>query len=50
MFEQLPARRLRAAPRVVKRKMSNYGAKRASHRDWPRPARRPGDAIAVLST
>jgi len=33
----LPARRLRANPRVVKRKMSNYRVKRAEHRDWPQP-------------
>jgi len=29
--------------------MSNYGAKRASHRDWPQPSRRPEDAIIILS-
>jgi hypothetical protein len=34
---------------VVKRKMSNYGVKRASHRNWAQPARRPEDAIAILS-
>jgi hypothetical protein len=45
----LPERRPRAAPRVVKRKMSNYGLKRASHHDWPQPARRPEEAIAILS-
>jgi hypothetical protein len=33
----LPSRRRRAFPRVVKRKMSNYGVKRAKHRAWPRP-------------
>jgi hypothetical protein len=33
----LPARRLRAFPRVVKRKMSNFGVKRARHRAWPQP-------------
>lgn len=34
---------------MVKRKMSNYGAKRTSHRDWPRPAKRPEDAVVILS-
>jgi len=42
--------RLRAAPRVVKRKMSNYyGVKRAEHRNWPRPTRRPAQAVYVLA-
>jgi hypothetical protein len=51
LFELLPRqRRLRASPRVVKRKMSNYGVKRASHRAWPQPTRRPEDAIVVLSS
>ena len=46
--ELLPERRLRAAPRVLKRKMSNYGAKRAEHlasdsrRPRNRGARRAG--------
>jgi hypothetical protein len=48
LAERLPERRRRAAPRVVKRKMSNYGAKRTSHRDWPQPLRRPEDAIVIL--
>jgi hypothetical protein len=33
----LPIRRLRAFPRVVKRKMSGFGVKRVKHRTWPRP-------------
>ena len=45
-----PPRRLRATPRVVKRKMSNFAVKRASHRDWPQPARRPEDAVVILSS
>jgi hypothetical protein len=50
LFELLPERRRRrAAPRVVKRKMSNYGVKRAEHRNWPRPAKRPEDAVVVLT-
>jgi hypothetical protein len=51
LFELLPRqRRLRASPRVVKRKMSNYGVKRASHRDWSKPAKRPEDAVLILSS
>jgi hypothetical protein len=46
--ELLPKRRLRAAARVVKRKMSNYGVKRAEHRNWPRPTCRPAQAVHVL--
>jgi hypothetical protein len=49
LAELLPARRLRAAPRVVKRKMSNYGIKHAEHRTWPQPAKRPENAVAVLA-
>lgn len=48
--ELVPRRRLRAAPRVVKRKMSNYGVKRPEHRQWPRPTRHPADAIHILAT
>ncbi len=46
--ELLPERRLRAAGRVVKRKMSNWGLKRAPQRDWPQPERWPQDAVRVL--
>ncbi len=46
--ELLPERRLRAAGRVVKRKMSNWGLKRAPHRDWAQPERWPRDAVRVL--
>ena len=49
LFVLLPQRRLRAVPRAVKRKTINYGVKRAEHRDWPHPAKRPETAIAVLS-
>jgi len=48
VHELLPARRLRTAARVVKRKMSNYGVKRPEHRHWPRPTLTPNDAIHVL--
>jgi hypothetical protein len=46
--ELLPRRRLRAAARVVKRKMSNYGVKRPGHRNWPRPTRHAAAAVHVL--
>jgi hypothetical protein len=41
-------RRLRAAARVVKRKMSSYAVKRAEHRSWPQPTRTPSQAVRVL--
>jgi hypothetical protein len=47
LFEPLPARRLRSNPRVVKRKMSGFGAKRSHHRGWPQPTLAPRDAIVV---
>lgn len=47
-WELLPARRLRTAARVVKRKMSNYGVKRPEHRSWPQPILAPLDAIRVI--
>ena len=43
----LPTRRLRSQPRVVKRKMSNFGVKRAEHRLWPQPTLDPVDAVAI---
>jgi Insertion element 4 transposase N-terminal/Transposase DDE domain len=46
----LPMRRLRAAPRAVKRKMSNYAVKRTAHRSWPQPARPPAHAVRVLAS
>jgi hypothetical protein len=45
----LPERRLRANPRVVRRKMSNYNVKHAQHRDSPNPTIPIGNAIRVLS-
>jgi hypothetical protein len=47
--ELLPGRRLRANPRVVKRKMSSYGAKRSEHRRWAQPTRAPADAVRILA-
>ena len=46
--ELLPERRLRAAGRVIKRKMSNWGLKRGEHRDWPQPTLRSPVAVRVL--
>lgn len=48
-FQLLPLRRLRANPRVVKRKMSKFNVKRAAHRDWPQPTRPAAQAVRVLS-
>jgi hypothetical protein len=45
----LPRRRLRAFPRVVKRKMSNYGVKRAKHRCWPQPTLPPAEAVVIAA-
>ena len=49
LFELFPPRRLRANPRVVKRKMSNYRVKHPEHRNPPKPIHDPEDAIAVLA-
>ncbi len=40
----LPTRRLRSQPRVVKRKMSNFGVKKGTHRHWPQPTKPPAQA------
>jgi hypothetical protein len=44
----LPTRRLRAFPRVVKRKMSSFGVKRAAHRRWPHPTMPPAHAVVIV--
>jgi hypothetical protein len=44
----LPERRLRAFPRVVKRKMSNFGVKRRDHKHWPRPTLPPAEAVVIV--
>jgi hypothetical protein len=44
----LVIRRLRAFPRLVKRKLSSVGVKRAKHRTWPRPTIPPADAIVIV--
>jgi hypothetical protein len=45
----LPARRLRRNPRVIKRKMSNWGVKRPEHRNPPKPSMPAADAITLLA-
>lgn len=45
---RLPERRLRSNPRVVKRKMANFGVKGPHHQHWPQPTRTFRDAIALL--
>lgn len=47
LWELLPKRPLRANPRVVKRKMSNFAVKRAHHKEWPQPTRRSQEAVNV---
>jgi hypothetical protein len=44
----LPRRRLRAFARVVKRKMSNFGVKRARHRAWPQPTLPATHAVVIV--
>lgn len=46
---QLNTRRVRAAPRVVKRKMSSYPVKHTSHRAWPQPTLTSAQAVHVLA-
>jgi hypothetical protein len=41
-------RRQRANPRVVKRKMSNFGVKRAKHRAWPQPTIPVDQAVTIV--
>ena len=47
LYDQLPPRRQRANPRVVKRKMSNYARKRPHHRSWPQPTTSAAQAIRI---
>jgi hypothetical protein len=49
LTELVPERRLRALPRAVNRKMSNYQLKRAAHRAWPQPTMPPAQAIGLLA-
>jgi hypothetical protein len=48
LTELMPLRRLRAFPRAVKYKMSNYQLKRAQHGSWPQPTMPPAEAVSVL--
>jgi hypothetical protein len=45
--EQLPPRRNRVNPRVIKRKMSNWPKKRAQHRRPPQPTKPFRDSIVI---
>ena len=47
LHELVPDRRLRANPRVVRRKMSNFAVKRPEHRSWPQPTMSIEDAIRI---
>lgn len=42
-----PPRRLRANPRVVKRKMSKFHVKGPPHRNWPQPFRNHEEAVRI---
>ncbi len=45
----LPPRANRTNPRVVKRKMSNFGVKSPSHRYWPQPTKPFREAVVLLN-
>ena len=45
----LPPLRLRAFPRVVKRKTSSFALKRDPHRHWPQPTKSPGQAVVIVA-
>ena len=45
--ERLPERDNRCNPRVVKRKMSNFGLKREPHRHWPQPTKPFSEAVVI---
>jgi hypothetical protein len=45
---RLPQRDNRINPRVVKRKMSNFGLKREEHRHWPQPAKSFSETVVIL--
>lgn len=45
---RLPIRRLRANPRVIKRKMSKFRVKRPEHDQWPQPSVPFRDAVALI--
>ncbi len=45
----LAPRRNRCNPRVVKRKMSNFGVKKPCHRNWPQPTKPFRDTVILLN-
>jgi hypothetical protein len=45
---RIPKRRLRSNPRVVKRKMSNFGLKRPKHQHWPQPTLSFRQSVALI--
>ncbi len=45
----LPPRVNRANPRVIKRKMSNFGVKQPRHRHWPQPTKPFREAVVLLN-
>jgi len=45
---RIPERRLRSNPRVVKRKMSNFGLKRPKHLYWPQPTLPFRQSLALI--
>ena len=47
--EPLAPRANRCNPRVVKRKMSKFGVKGPSHRDWPQPTKPFREAVVLLN-
>lgn len=49
LYGLLPARRVRANPRGVRRKMSKYGVKRANHGNWPQPTLPLRAAVHILA-
>jgi hypothetical protein len=44
-----PARRRRSNPRVIKRKVTKWPAKRFHHSDWPQPRQEPEITIKTLN-
>ncbi|WP_276962055.1 hypothetical protein [Ferrimicrobium acidiphilum] len=44
-----PPRRLRSNPRVVKRKVLKWAAKRLHHHHWPQPEHPPQICVLVLN-
>lgn len=49
LTDPLPTRRRRQNPRVIKRKMSNWGVKRPEHHNWPQPTQTADDAVTIIA-